>query len=212
MWNPFKRRPYGDSHLTARQARRLEEMRSSGEWCCLELVSDYGYVWDVRAIPEGSRHDEPVALSGPYSHQRLGQAVDAAWRNWVRKSWDSSEEEQPPHEGKVGGSIPSPSTSLTGGLMAYLSALLEGEGEDDYRRMASWSLGLLGTVAERVVYSYGGVRGSDAERLFWAAMGELDAVAPEWLRTRVSEDFMGSMVAGAPDEAARALVERRVFS
>lgn len=67
---------------TPEQWARLEELRGSLEFCCVSLDSDYNFVWDVFVTREDDAAHERYILSGPYSYEKLGNAIDAAWRNW----------------------------------------------------------------------------------------------------------------------------------
>lgn len=58
----------------------LTEMRS--HFCCLELISDGTYVWDIRGIQRDSPKHEFVWLSGRTSHWSLGNAIEAAYNFW----------------------------------------------------------------------------------------------------------------------------------
>lgn len=65
---------------TKKQWALLCEMRP--KFCCLNLQSDYGYVWDVR-VCESHGEKSWKTISGPYSHEAIGDAIEAAYRNWV---------------------------------------------------------------------------------------------------------------------------------
>ena len=55
-------------------------MRESGELCCIEIVSDYMYVWDVRIV----RGDADAHIwEGPvYSYDDLNEAISVAHAVW----------------------------------------------------------------------------------------------------------------------------------
>lgn len=58
----------------------IEELRNSGRWCCVKIMSDYNYVWDVVLYEAYPRNDEhkPTIRSG--SHEDLNDAVVSAYK------------------------------------------------------------------------------------------------------------------------------------
>jgi hypothetical protein len=59
-------RPYSSSIEAAMQV--LDKLRHSGEWCCIEIKSDYHYVWWVALTPAERHSTDPhkptIAVSG----------------------------------------------------------------------------------------------------------------------------------------------------
>lgn len=64
--------------LTKISQKRLKELRESGDWCCLEIKSDYDYVWDIYLYPARRKRHEITIRSG--SHEDLNDAVRVAYK------------------------------------------------------------------------------------------------------------------------------------
>jgi hypothetical protein len=57
----------------------LKKLRESHQWCCVKLLSDYCYVWDVvlyRGYPHNDGH-KPTIKSG--SHEDINDAIKSAY-------------------------------------------------------------------------------------------------------------------------------------
>jgi hypothetical protein len=58
----------------------LREMRQSGELCCIEIYSDFHYLWEVafaRFRPDDHTYESP-----PVGFQDLNKAIEAAYQLW----------------------------------------------------------------------------------------------------------------------------------
>ena len=58
----------------------LKELRESHNWCCIKLLSDHCYVWNVvlyRAFPRNEEH-KPTIRSG--SHENINDAIKSAYK------------------------------------------------------------------------------------------------------------------------------------
>lgn len=62
----------------------LEELRNSHSWCCIKILSDYCYVWDVVLYAGYPRNDEhePTIRSGSY--EDLNDAVASAYKQGMQ--------------------------------------------------------------------------------------------------------------------------------
>lgn len=65
--------------LSEESQKMITELRESHAWCCVKLLSDYSYVWDVvlyRGYPRNDEH-KPTIRSGSY--EDLNDAVKSAY-------------------------------------------------------------------------------------------------------------------------------------
>jgi hypothetical protein len=67
---------------------KLQEMRESEEFCCIELVSDYAYVWDIRFVHENwqNEHGHVFRLLGSYVD--LTEAIEDFHEHWKKGDLD----------------------------------------------------------------------------------------------------------------------------
>lgn len=75
---------FGDSREFMRACFRLEEMRRSGEFCCIDIKSDYAFVWYVtyawsELFKPGAEHKHRAA---GLSHKRLDVAINEFYDRW----------------------------------------------------------------------------------------------------------------------------------
>jgi hypothetical protein len=75
---------FGDSTEFMRACFRLEEMRRSGEFCCIDLRSDHHYVWDVwyERVTEAGGHSLQCASENMVPHEQLALAINQFWTRW----------------------------------------------------------------------------------------------------------------------------------
>ena len=75
-------RPWNPIHSPADALELLEMLRHSGEWCCLDICSDFHYVWDVRFTPfdpsENAKHDPTVSVTDEELPRAICYAVAKA--------------------------------------------------------------------------------------------------------------------------------------
>lgn len=75
----------GDKEKVWAALQHFQEMRDSGQFCCLEIASDYMYVWDVQyawseQLPGVTTHEVRVVAGG--SWPTLDQALENAYSLW----------------------------------------------------------------------------------------------------------------------------------
>ena len=58
----------------------VEELRQSGDWCCLVIDSDYNFLWTVRLTPSsvGSKHEPTIVTMDESLPLAIVRAVLAA--------------------------------------------------------------------------------------------------------------------------------------
>lgn len=69
-------------NITKEAQDKLAELRDSHKWCCIEIKSDYNYVWDVyltRASFGRDEGDHIVSVSSG-SYEDLNQAISAVYK------------------------------------------------------------------------------------------------------------------------------------
>jgi hypothetical protein len=72
-----------DPLLSPEGERLLREMRNSGELCCIEILSDFNYVWDVGFVRfDLSTPDTHTKERHLYSYENLNEAIKAAYDLW----------------------------------------------------------------------------------------------------------------------------------
>lgn len=59
---------------------KLAEIRNSGTFCCLEIQSDYNYVWNINLIKARSKSHKPTFSSGCY--EDLNDAVKEVYEKF----------------------------------------------------------------------------------------------------------------------------------
>jgi hypothetical protein len=70
---------------TSKQGRRtvVARERDSGDLCCIELYSDYNYVWDVSFVHAEKKYGDPHKKErSPYSFDDLNEAISDAYKLW----------------------------------------------------------------------------------------------------------------------------------
>ena len=75
---------------TAAEAEALQhfqEMRASGQFCCLQIDSDFDYVWEIsyawsESLPGVTRHE--VMIAGQDSFSTLDAAIENAYSLWKK--------------------------------------------------------------------------------------------------------------------------------
>lgn len=68
--------------IDEKRSQMLKEMRECHRWCCVKLLSDYDYVWDV-VLYEAERRNQnpehkPTIKSGSY--ENLNDAIESAYK------------------------------------------------------------------------------------------------------------------------------------
>lgn len=58
--------------------KMIEELRDSHAWCCVKILSDYSYVWDVVLYYSGDEGHNPTIKSGSY--EDVNRAVESAYK------------------------------------------------------------------------------------------------------------------------------------
>ena len=58
----------------------LEELRNTGNWCCIKIMSDYDYVWDVILIEGYPYNDDHKITIRSGSYEDLNDAVVSAYK------------------------------------------------------------------------------------------------------------------------------------
>ena len=61
---------------------KLQEMRESEEFCCIELVSDYAYVWDIRFVHENWLNEHGHLFRTLGSYNELDKAIEDFYKHW----------------------------------------------------------------------------------------------------------------------------------
>lgn len=59
---------------------KLREIRESNVWCCIKIVSDYSYAWDIsltKSPPRGDDAHNPTVFSGTY--EDLNDAINSLY-------------------------------------------------------------------------------------------------------------------------------------
>lgn len=62
----------------------LQTVRESGEFCCIEINSDYHYVWDLRFVHENWADEKGhiVRNACDHSHDTLAEAIEHFCQWW----------------------------------------------------------------------------------------------------------------------------------
>ena len=68
--------------LSKKGERLLREMRDSGELCCIELYSDYNFVWDVSFVRAEQIGDPHKKERSRFSFEDLNEAIAEAYKLW----------------------------------------------------------------------------------------------------------------------------------
>ena len=76
----------GDKEKVWAALQRFQEMRESGEFCCLEIYSDYAYVWEINyawaETPSATPHQRRGVPGGAWP--TLDSAIENAYTLWKR--------------------------------------------------------------------------------------------------------------------------------
>ena len=74
----------GDAGELSIALAHFQEMRESGEFCCLEILSDYHYVWGVAYVRDdrevGAKHERHTV--GLFNKGTLVEALEEAYTEW----------------------------------------------------------------------------------------------------------------------------------
>lgn len=63
--------------INKKASKMLKELRESHNWCCIEISSDYCYVWNLSLIRAGSDHKNSTIVTGCYDD--LNDAIEDAY-------------------------------------------------------------------------------------------------------------------------------------
>jgi len=62
--------------LTKESQKKLTKIRNSGLFCCIEIKSDYNFVWDITLRMAEQPNDVHHVTHKTYSYEDLNEAVD----------------------------------------------------------------------------------------------------------------------------------------
>ena len=69
--------------------KKLQELRESGDFCCISLNSDFDYVWDISIVWFEMSNHKPDSLGlhqelkiCDHSHKKLDEAVEHLYNYW----------------------------------------------------------------------------------------------------------------------------------
>jgi hypothetical protein len=83
---------FGDEPALEIALQHLQEMRRSGQFCCIELGSDYDYVWDIQyawseQIPHVDGHMKRLGTTASY--KSLSDAIEEFYGRWKAGELDT---------------------------------------------------------------------------------------------------------------------------
>lgn len=69
--------------INKKSQKKLQEIRESMRWCCINIFSDYCHIWEIKLTEAGS-DDHEVSFRSR-CHKNLNDAVDEAYN--YHKKW-----------------------------------------------------------------------------------------------------------------------------
>lgn len=64
--------------ISKENQEKLKKIRESGKYCCIDISSDFDYVWDIKlTVYNQDNHDEFIRTK--YSYENLNDAINDIW-------------------------------------------------------------------------------------------------------------------------------------
>jgi len=69
--------------INEKATKMLNELRKSHEWCCIKLVSDYCYVWNVVLTRGHPHNDDHKPTIWGMSCEDINEAIESAYNQAI---------------------------------------------------------------------------------------------------------------------------------